>query len=154
MWIFSGFYLWVVDETFQDATMGSGNLWQAFITSLSEPYSGLYLRLIILFQHSFKDNSVLCRPTKLNLEVTLLPPMLSNLVVHLLSAHRYSVLPLEHWSACDFGIQCVSISLGVNIGPHTDTETGVLQGPLNMRSVCLPVSGQGIGTWCASTLWL
>ena len=68
-----------------------------------------------------------------------------------------------HEGSCDSAIQCVSIHLGVNNGPHTHTHrhthtkthTGAsLQGPLNMRSVRLSVSGQGIGTryMCIDTL--
>lgn len=62
-----------------------------------------------------------------------------------------------HEGSCDSAIQCVSIHLGVNNGPHTHTGTHTgasLQGPLNMRSVRLSVSGQGIGTryMCIDTL--
>lgn len=46
------------------------------------------------------------------------------------------------------GVQYVSIHLGVSIGPHAHTDTLDLQGPLNMTSARLSVSGQGIGTSC------
>lgn len=43
------------------------------------------------------------------------------------------------WGSCDCGHHCV------NAGPHTSEAHQRPPGPINMRSVCLSESGQGLG---------
>lgn len=103
---------------------------------------------------------------RVNLEVTLnyhpLSPVSSNLdvPVHLLCAPTvlsYFLSSDVSWGSYDSGLQYVSIHLGVNIGPHTHTETHCRTPPgTTEHEKCAPV-WEWAGNWdfvCASTRWL
>lgn len=127
--------------------MSSGNLWWVFIVicwwidGLIEPCSGLYWRshyiaLIILVQRGF-IKTVLC-----DVDLTTVPLCLSVVCAHFYFFFYSSNLS---WGSCE--PLCSHPSWCKYWTTHMLRYTGAhLQGPLNMRSLCLSVAGQGIGT--------